>query len=624
MEKLQTPLSSSFHTARRAPRIPMEDFFRIPEKCGFQLSPDGTRYSWLEPRQGQLNIYIAEIGGAEGKRITSSAERDIGHYGWLSDDQLFYMQDQGGDENYHLFLISLQDDQVKDMTPFEGVRCHLTSIIDENALEDLFITLNKRDKRVFDLYRLDRETGEITLVSENPGSIFDWRSDHQEKLRLALEEEGTLNRVLYRETEQDAWKTIFETDFHDHVIPLEFTDDNSKLYIISDLCRDKLALYEYDLKTAQQKLIYEQEDANVLDIIYSYNRDELLGVYYSYSGDKLQRHFFDKETEDFYNMLQAQFPGLFVDIASKTYDENRMILSVSSDRVPERLYHYDKDEPGKFTLLSDRYSWLREEQLAEMKPISYSARDGLTIHGFLTLPVGVEPEKLPVIVVVHGGPEYNDIWNYSARVQFFANRGMAVLQVNYRISTCDGKAFWQAGFKQWGLKQQDDITDGVKWLIDQGIADPERIAIFGASYGGYAVLMGLIKTPELFACGVDYVGITSLFTLFDSLPPHWEISRKRLYETIGNPETDAEQFKATSPVFLADKIQAPLFIAQGANDPRVVKAQSDAMVEALRKRGVAVQYMVKENEGHGFRNEENRLDFYRAVEEFLTKYLNLE
>ncbi|MBP3848651.1 MAG: S9 family peptidase, partial [Pyramidobacter sp.] len=488
--------------------------------------------------------------------------------------------------------------------------------------DHILINMNKRDKKVFDVYRLNVKTGELELVAENPGTIVGWDTDNDGKLRLAYEYVGTTTRVLYRDTESDPWKKIFETDFRDSVSPRVFTADNKKLYITSDLGRDKGALYEYDPATGAQSLLYENDEASVSGVIWSRLRKKLLGV--TYYTDKPHRHYFDKEAEDFYNMLQAQFPGLRAGVSSMSKDEKRMFVAVASDRVPGRLYYYDKEKPGVFTQVADFYPWLKEEHLAEMKPIQYQARDGLTIHGYLTLPVGADPKNLPAIVVVHGGPESRDTWGYDTEAQLLANRGMAVLQVNYRISTGYGKAFWKAGFRQWGLKQQDDITDGVKWLIEQGIADPKRIAIYGGSYGGYATLMGLIKTPELYCCGVDYVGVSNLFTLFSSIPEYWKPLLEQMYETIGHPVKDKEQFEATSPTLHADRISVPLFIAQGANDPRVVKAQSDAMVEAMRARGVEVQYMVKNNEGHGFHNEENRFDFYRAMDVFLTEHLGLK
>ena len=616
--------ASAGFAAERPPLIPVEDFFRLPEKAAFRISPDGKHYAWLAPWEKRLNIHVAsveQIGTGEGTRLTSAKERDIGGYGWISNDRLIYAQDKGGDENFHLYVISREGGEAKDVTPFDGVRAGIVDLLEEDD-DHILIDMNKRDKKVFDVYRLDVRTGELELVAENPGTIVGWGTDHDGKLRLAYEYVGTTTRVLYRTAENEPWKKIFETDFRDSVSPRLFTADNSKLWITSDIGRDKGALYEYDPASGEQKLLYENDEASVNGVIWSKLRKKLLGV--TYYTDKPHRHYFDKEAEDFYNMLQAQFPGLRANVSSMSKDEKRMFVAVASDRVPARLYYYDMDKPGVFTQVADFYPWLKEEHLAEMKPIQYQARDGLTIHGYLTLPVGVEPRNLPAIVVVHGGPETRDTWGYDTEAQLLANRGMAVLQVNYRVSTGYGKAFWKAGFKQWGLKQQDDITDGVKWLIDQGIADPKRFAIYGGSYGGYATLMGLIKTPELYCCGVDYVGVSNLFTLFKSIPEYWKPLLDQMYETIGHPEKDKEQFEATSPTLHADKITAPLFIAQGANDPRVVKAQSDAMVEAMRARGVEVQYMVKDNEGHGFHNEENRFDFYHAMDAFLTEHLGLK
>jgi dienelactone hydrolase len=615
--------ASAANAASQPPVIPVEDFFRLPEKAKFRLSPDGKNYAWLAPWKGRMNIFTAPIeqmGQGNGKRLTSAEERDITSYGWGSNDHILYAQDKGGDENFHIYSVSIDGSSVKDLTPFDGVRAGITDILEDDD-EHILIEMNKRDRTVFDVYRLNIIDGTMEMIAQNPGTIVGWGTDNDGKLRLAFESVGTDTRVLYRDDESSPWRAIFETDFRDSVSPWVFTADNKRLYITSDIGRDKSALYEYDPSDGKQTLIYENSEASVSGIIWSDKRRKLLGA--GYYTDKPHRVFFDDETRDFYDMLQKRFAGLEFGISSMTRDENRMLIYVSSDRLVGQLYYYDKADPGEFRFVTDFYPWLKEEYLAPMKPISYKARDGLTIHGYLTLPVGAEPKNLPAVVVVHGGPESRDTWGYDSEVQLLANRGLAVLQVNYRVSTGYGKAFWEAGFKQWGLKQQDDITDGVKWLIEQGIADPKRIAIYGGSYGGYATLMGLIKTPELYACGVDYVGVSNLFTLFKSIPEYWKPQLEQMYVTIGNPETDKAQFEATSPTLHADKIKAPLFIAQGANDPRVVKAQSDAMVEALKKQGVDVLYMVKDNEGHGFHNEENRFDFYRTMIQFLTEHLQL-
>ncbi len=605
----------------QAPRLPLEDFFRLPTQTSYHLSPNGSHYALLQPWQNRLNIFVAPIGG-EPKRITASTERDIRAYTWVSDETLVYLQDKGGDENYHLYAVSIEGDGVRDLTPFDHVKAGLLDDLEDDETHVL-IEMNRRNPEIFDVYKVDVTTGAMNMVAENPGSVAGWMTDHNGEIRIAYAMEGLKRTILYREDQQSPFKPIFSTDFTDTVVPVGFTADNAKLYVMSDLDRDTTALYVFNPETKTLSApLYERHDVDLSGIAWSRARKKLLAV--TYYTDKRHRHFFDDETKELFDQFKTQFPNYSVGISSMSKDERKMIVSVASDRMPGRLYYYDLDHPGKYTLVADPYPWIDEQNMAFMKPIQYTTDDGLTINGYLTVPRGLEAKNLPVVVLPHGGPEARDYWGYRSEVQFLANRGIAVLQVNYRISTGYGKKFWMAGFKQWGRKQQDDITAGVHWLIDQGIADPKRIAIYGGSYGGYATLMGLIRTPDLYTCGIDYVGVSNLFTLMDSIPPYWELARAEMYQTIGDPEKDKEFLREVSPVFHADAIKAPLFIAQGANDPRVNKAESDQMVEAMNKRGIEVQYMVKDNEGHGFHNQENRFDFYRAMEEFLTKNLKLD
>jgi dipeptidyl aminopeptidase/acylaminoacyl peptidase len=341
----------------------------------------------------------------------------------------------------------------------------------------------------------------------------------------------------------------------------------------------------------------------------------------AYVTDRLHYHFFDSDREALQRNLEERLSGYEVSVASMSRDENKVLVRTYSDKSRGSYYFYNQLN-GDFKKLVNVSPWLNEEHLVDMKPITYTSRDGLIIHGYLTLPRTETLRNLPVVVNPHGGPWARDVWGFNPEVQFLANRGYAVLQVNFRGSTGYGKKFWKAGFKQWGRKMQDDITDGVNYLIREGIADPNRIAIYGGSYGGYAVLAGLTFTPHMYAAGIDYVGVSNIFTLLETIPPYWEQGRQMLYEMIGDPEKDRELLQGVSPVFHADQIRAPLLVAQGANDPRVKKAESDQIVEALRKRGVDVQYIIKENEGHGFRNEENRFDLYREMEKFLAKHLD--
>ena len=355
---------------------------------------------------------------------------------------------------------------------------------------------------------------------------------------------------------------------------------------------------------------------------YSRKRKKLLSAYCTGHKEPV-RHYFDEEERALRERMKRHFPGYRFGVADTDKAEEHYLIYVGNDRTRGAYYYYNAltDEATK---IADTAPWLHEEELVEMHPVTYRTRDGWDIEAYLSLPPGYGPDDakgLPVVVNPHGGPWARDVWGYSSEVQFLCNRGYAVFQMNFRGSTGYGRKFLEASYKQWGLAMQDDITDGVEWLKAQGIADPERIAIYGGSYGGYAALCGVTFTPELYACAVDYVGVSNLFTFLKTIPPYWRPMLEMMYEQVGHPERDREQLAATSPALHADRIRVPLLIAQGSNDPRVNKAESDQMVEALRRRGLPVEYMVKENEGHGFSNQENRFDFYRAMEAFLEKYL---
>ena len=598
--------------------IPMEDFFRNPEKSGFRISPDGTRISWRAPWERRLNIFVQKIGEEEAVRVTSATERDILGYFWSGNDRILYLQDSGGDENYHLFAVDAGGSGAKDLTPFEGVRVTIVDPLEEID-DEVLIGMNRRDPRVFDVFRLNIDTGELTLVQENPGDIEGWVTDHEGKLRAAVRTDGVNQSLLYRDREEDEFRTLLTTDFRETVDPLFFTFDDKKLYVSSNLGRDKSAIYVFDpAKAASEELVFEHPEVDVYGLMQSKKRKVITGV--AYVTDRARYHFFDRERADLQEELESRLPGREVTVTSMSKDEEKVLVHAGGDRTQGAYYFYDR-ATGDFRELAQLSPWLNEDELAPMKPVQYTARDGLVIHGYLTLPAHSDGKNLPVVINPHGGPWARDSWGYDSEVQFLASRGLAVLQMNFRGSTGYGRAFWEAGFKQWGRAMQDDITDGVQWLIDQGIADPKRVGIYGGSYGGYAVLAGLAFTPDLYACGVDYVGVSNIFTLLETIPPYWELGRKMMYEQIGDPEKEKDLLEAASPVFHADRIKAPLFVAQGANDPRVKKAESDQIVEALRKRGVDVEYMVKDNEGHGFLNEENRFDFYRAMERFFSKHL---
>jgi len=605
----------------KAPLIPLEDFFRNPEKTAFRLSPNGEYFSYLAPWETRLNVFIQKIGEDTAVRITSETERDIAGYLWKGDNRILFLKDTGGDENFHLYGVNPDGTDLKGLTVFEKVR---TIFIDDlkDDEQEVIIGLNRRDPTVFDPYRLNVFTGEMTMLAENPGNIVGWMTDHDGKLRLAITTDGVNNTILYRDTEEEVFRPVLTTSFRESISPALFTFDNKMVYALSNLGRDKTALVIFDVANGMEKeILFETGEADIEGVDYSRKDKKLLSV--SWTTDKEKEHFFDPEAEAMKRDLEVKLPGYQVAKGSYNKAEDKFMIRTYSDRSRGAYYFFDKNSK-ELTKLAELSPWLNENDLCEMKPISYTSRDGLTIQGYLTLPKGYKPENLPVVINPHGGPWARDYWGFNPEVQFLANNGYAVLQMNFRGSTGFGKAFWEASFKQWGRTMQDDISDGVLWLIDQGIADPKRIAIYGGSYGGYATLAGLTFTPELYAAGVDYVGVANMFTFMKTIPPYWKPMLDMLYEMVGHPEKDSLMLAEVSPVFHVDKITAPLFVAQGANDPRVNKDESDQIVAALKARGIDVEYMVKDNEGHGFGNEENRFDFYRAMITFLDKHLVVE
>jgi dipeptidyl aminopeptidase/acylaminoacyl peptidase len=595
----------------------LKDFFRNPERAGFAISPDGKYLSWVAPYENRLNVFVRPLAGGTETRVTAETARDISGYFWKG-DRILYVKDFGGDENFHVVSVDLAGKDLKDLTPGDKLRAEMVDVLED---DDQFVLLshNRRDARVSDVYRVDVKTGKESQVAQNPGNITGWMTDHAGRLRVATTTDGVNTSLLYREKEQDPFKPILTTNFKESVSPLLFTFDDKRLYVSSNRGRDKAAIFEFDPATAKEgKLIFEHPEVDVEGLAYSRKRKVLEAA--TFTTWKEQRHFLDPEAKAMFEKVQAQLPGYEVTFSANNKAEDKFIVSTTSDRTRGSRYLFDK-ATGKLTLLGEVSPWLKEQDLAEMKPVTYISRDGLTIHGYLTLPNGKAAQGLPVVVNPHGGPWARDTWRFNPEVQFLASRGYAVFQMNFRGSTGYGRKFWETSFKQWGGTMQDDITDGVYWLVKQGIADPKRVAIYGGSYGGYATLAGVTLTPDLYAAAVDYVGVSNLFTFLNTIPPYWKPFLDMMHEMVGDPEKDKARMEATSPVFLADRIKTPLLIAQGAKDPRVNKAESDQMVEALRKRGVEVEYLVKDNEGHGFHNEENRFAFYGAMEQFLGKHL---
>ncbi len=608
---------------RPPPRlIPLRDFFRNPEKTHFRLAPDGSALAWLQPWRGRLNLHVQPLGATAAVRVTA-AERDLHEFFWVSPSRLAYLADAGGDENFQLHAVDADGSGARDLTPFPGTRVQLIGEPGGQAGPDgkVLIELNRRDPKAFDAFRVDTVSGELALLVENPGTITGWLADHGGRLRVATTTAGLKRSLLYRETEAEPFREVLAGDFQDTLTPLLFTHDNRGIYASSNLGRDRAAIVRIDPATGREEaVLFEHPEVDVARLHASARRQAVVGV--AYETSRWQNHFFDPA--DPRARLQAdlerRLPGHEVTVISQSRDETKSVVRAASDRLPGSTYLHDQ-ATGAFDHLGDGCPWLPEGELCAMEPVSFAARDGLALNGYLTLPAGGAAKNLPCIVHPHGGPWVRDSWKYDPEVQFLANRGYGVLQVNFRSSIGFGRRLWQAGFKQWGRAMQDDLTDGAHWLVAQGIADARRLGIYSGSYGGYAALAGLAFTPGLFAAGVDYEGPSNLLTLLESFPPYWAPFRAAMHEMIGDPGRDEALLRAASPLFSADRIRAPLLVIQGGNDPRVKKAESEQIVAALRKRGVAVTYLANAHEGHGFSNEGNRLAVYVAMEKFFARHL---
>ncbi|MEL6638812.1 MAG: S9 family peptidase [Bacteroidota bacterium] len=617
-------LAQLFDYATGEAQYSIEDFFRNPKKSSYQLSPDGQYFSYMGPFERRQNIFIQKIGAAESVRITSEVDRDISWYFWTNDRRIVYLKDNGGDENYQLYAVDIDGKNSKDLTPFEGVRINVIDEL-EDIEEEIIIGMNQNNPQLFEPYRLNIVTGALTQLAKNENiaePIDNWMTDHEGKLRIASKVvNGTNTTLLYRDHEGEAFREVLTTDFRESVLPLFFEFDNGSIvYATSNANRDKAVLLRFDMNTGQEvgAPLFEHPEVDVNQLDYSRKRKVLTAV--AYNTTKNHFHFLDEERARIQKRLERDLEGYEIFITSLNRDEDKYMIRTYSDRSLGAYYFYDQ-QSDRLEKISDVSPWIDEQDMAEMHPIQYHSRDGLVIHGYLSLPPGLPPSQLPVIINPHGGPWVRDSWGFNPEVQLLTSRGYAVLQMNYRGSTGYGRAFWEKSFKQWGRQMQDDITDGVEWLIREGIADPKRVAIYGGSYGGYATLAGVTFTPDLYACAVDYVGVSNLFTFLNTIPPYWIPYLEMMYTMVGHPEEDREIMAAASPVLHVDRIKAPLFVIQGANDPRVNIDESDQIVRSLRERGIEVPYMVRYNEGHGFYNEENRFEVYKAMVGFFARHL---
>ncbi|HVW96547.1 MAG TPA: prolyl oligopeptidase family serine peptidase [Mucilaginibacter sp.] len=614
-------LSACRHHAKP---IPIIDFFKTPEKVAYRISPDGKYLSYLKPYKDKQNIFIQSLENGKGQMATMFTDYSVrGDYYWTYNNEIVFFQDVIADDEIKMFALDITSMKVHPVISQKNVRI---SIIGRDKREPDIVTvrMNKRDPANFDVYRLNIKTGELKPYLVNPGNITQWYPDADGKIRLVRESDGVDETILYRPNDNAPFKPIIANNFKTSVKPIAFTGKKNYFYALSNVNRDKSALVEIDAETGKEhRIIFESANSDIQDYSYSKNtnRIELVG----WDEAKPQKHFLDNDIKNIYDKIDHELKGNEVVITDRDSAENKFIVFAYTDRNPGSYYLYQRSD-CKLTKLGDINPSLKQNELCEMEPISYKASDGMPLNGYLTRPQGSKMTNLPVVVIARDGLFGHTGWGFNPEVQFLANRGYAVFQVNYRGSTGFGKAFHSAGFKEVGGKIQQDITDGVRWLIDQKIANPKKIAIFGGGFGGFAALYGVSFHPDLYNCAIVQHGLINFFTYIKDAPPYFKPMVQMMYERVGNPETDAAHFRAISPVFNTAKIKAPLLIFQGARDDRANISELNQFVRELQKQNGAdkVKYFLKPMERTFFKSQANRMEMYSEIEKFLGQNMRMK
>jgi dipeptidyl aminopeptidase/acylaminoacyl peptidase len=613
--------------------IPREVLFGNPERVSPHISPDGTRLAWIAPHNGVLNVWVAPVGTSgvdwdAAAVVTDDTDRGIRMFAWAKDGRhLLYVQDTGGDENWRLYDVDMEAPAAaggqtsrakRDLTPYDGIQARIIASRKSHR-DEILVGMNRENPQLHDVYRLDLKTGELTKLIENPG-YAGWLADEDMVVRGALNPlpEGGFD-LLVRDDAEAEWRTLFTIPADDapNSDVLSFTGDGKSLIGISSLGVNTGRLVRIDLASGADQVLLEDPDADVTGaMLHPDTREPQIALVLK---DRAEYHVLDPAVAADYEAIRALNTG-DPNLIGRDEADTTWLVAFNDDVRPVRYYAYDRTtRTGSF--LFDSRPELARYELARMEPFSFTTRDGLTVHGYVTFPPDGGRSGLPAVLDVHGGPQVRDMWGWNPEAQWFANRGYLCIQVNYRGSTGYGKAFVNAGDREWGAKMHDDLIDAVGYVVEQGWADKDRVAIYGGSYGGYAALVGAAFTPDVFRCAVDIVGPSNLQTLLETIPPYWAPAKAQLYKRVGNPETDKEFLWSRSPLSRTRDIRIPLLIAQGANDPRVKQAESEQIVAALAEAGIDHEYMLFPDEGHGFAKPENRLKFYAAAERFLARYL---
>ncbi|MGV3523486.1 MAG: prolyl oligopeptidase family serine peptidase [Candidatus Sericytochromatia bacterium] len=601
------------------PLIPREVLFGNPERLSPKLSPDGQKLAYIAPADGVLNVWVRSVGQADDRVVTQDQERGIRTYFWSSDSQhLLYLQDQGGNENWRLYGVTLATGAVRDYTPFEGVQAQVLQR-DKRFPHELLIALNRNNPQLHDVYRLDLRNGTLQEIARNPGHFMGWVADAQFEVRAAVAAHSDGSMSLQTRDGEGTWQERCLWGFEDSLnsSPSHFSADGQSLFLLDSLGANTTQLVRLDLVTGEREVMARDPRYDVSGLCIDVNSYAVQAV--SFARAREDWLVLDAAVADDFAFLKAYRNGDF-NLINRDDADTTWLVAYEFDDAPVAYYAYTRAEQ-QMHFLFEHQPALKGYPLAPMEPIRFTARDGLELEGYLTYPPGVPREKLPLVLNVHGGPWWRDTWGYHPEAQWLANRGYACLQLNYRGSTGYGKAFLNAGDREWGGKMHDDLIDAVNWAVAECGVDPERVGIYGGSYGGYAALVGATFTPDVFRCAVDMVGPSSLLTLIASFPAYWATMLDNFKRRVGDPETEAEFLKSRSPLFKLDQLHIPLLIAQGANDPRVTQLEAEQIVAALRDKGLPHEYLLFEDEGHGLAKPSNRMRFYAAVERFLAEHL---
>ena len=597
------------------PKIPRELLFGNPEKASPKVSPDGRHWAYLAPAEGVLNIW-AGPEGAPAKPLTKDRGRGIRQFLWAEDQRsILYVQDKDGDENWHLYQTDLSSGKTKDLTPIPGAQAQIVGT-EPRFPDEILVALNDRDPHCHDVHRISLKDGSRKLEEQNPGDVIGWLAGLDFKIgasKAMRPDGGSLLRVK----QGGAWRDLLSCGPDDQIGAHGFAPDRKNIYIESSLDRDTTALLEMSLNDGGFKILAENPGSDLGGVLIHPKDYHIEAA--AFEEDRLRWEILDPRLRDDFKTFET-LDGDVTIVSRNDADTVWYLLVNRADRSPA-FWRWDRRARKAKFLFATRPK-LDGYDLAPMTPVSFTSRDGLKIRGYLTTPEGQTAQKLPLVLLVHGGPWVRDRWGFNPEAQWLASLGLACLQVNYRGSAGFGKAFLHAGDREWGAKMQDDLTDAAEWAVASGLADPKRVAIYGGSYGGYAALAGAAFTPGVYRCAVDVVGPSNLITLIKSIPPYWEPMKRVFDLRVGDVEKEPEFLKSRSPLFHADRIEIPLLIAQGANDPRCKQAESEQIVGALRAKGKPVEYLLFPDEGHGFAKPENRLKFYAAAEDFLSRHLS--